>query len=126
MRTFNVTVNGVPYEVSVDEVNGATQPVVAAPVQQVTSAPKASAPVAKKEAPAQLAEGEKISAPMPGTILNVKVSVGDKVKKGDVLLVLEAMKMENEISAPIDGEVVQVSVLKGASVNSGDPMIVIA
>lgn len=72
-----------------------------------------------------MASGEKVTAPMPGTILDVKVSQGASVKKGDVLLVLEAMKMENEIMAPCDGTIKQVTVAKGASVNSGDPLVVI-
>ncbi|MDO4349584.1 MAG: biotin/lipoyl-containing protein, partial [Eubacteriales bacterium] len=72
-----------------------------------------------------VAGGEKVTAPMPGTVLDVKVSQGASVKKGDILLILEAMKMENEIMAPCDGTVKQVVVNKGASVNSGDALIVI-
>ena len=112
MRQFNITVNGVQYSVAVEEVGAASAP-VAAPV---------AAPAA---APAPVAGGEKINAPMPGNILDVKVATGASVKKGDVLVILEAMKMENEIMAPCDGTVKQVLVNKGATVNSGDPLVVI-
>ena len=128
MRQFNITVNGVAYSVAVEEVNGAVAPVaapVAAPAP-VAAAPVAAAPAAAP-APAAtpVAGGEKVTAPMPGTILDVKVSQGASVKKGDVLLILEAMKMENEIMAPCDGTVKQIVANKGASVNSGDALIVI-
>ena len=123
MRQFNITVNGIGYQVSVEEVaaNAAAPVVTAAPV----AAPVA--PVAAPAAPAAapVAGGEKISAPMPGTILDVKVQNGASVKKGDVLLVLEAMKMENEIMSPCDGTVKQIAVAKGASVNSGDLLVVV-
>ena len=125
MRKFNITVNGVAYEVEVEEVAAgeASAPVAAAP----KAAPKAAAPAAKPAAPkaAPVANGTKVNAPMPGTILDVKVAQGQAVKKGDVLLILEAMKMENEILAPQDGTVAQVTVSKGASVNSGDALVVL-
>ena len=125
MRKFNITVNGVAYEVEVEEVAAgeASVPVAAAP----KAAPKAAAPAAKPAAPkaAPVANGTKVNAPMPGTILDVKVAQGQAVKKGDILLILEAMKMENEILAPQDGTVAQVAVSKGASVNSGDPLVVL-
>ena len=126
MRKFNITVNGVAYEVEVEEVAAgeASAPVAAAP----KAAPKAAAPAAKPAAApkaAPVANGTKVNAPMPGTILDVKVAQGQAVKKGDVLLILEAMKMENEILAPQDGTVAQVTVSKGASVNSGDALVVL-
>jgi len=126
MRKFNITVNGVAYEVEVEEVAAgeASAPVAAAP----KAAPKAAAPAAKPAAApkaAPVANGTKVNAPMPGTILDVKVAQGQAVKKGDILLILEAMKMENEILAPQDGTVAQVAVSKGASVNSGDPLVVL-
>ena len=126
MRKFNITVNGVAYEVEVEEVAAgeASAPVAAAP----KAAPKAAAPAAKPAAApkaAPVANGTKVNAPMPGTILDVKVPQGQAVKKGDVLLILEAMKMENEILAPQDGTVAQVAVSKGASVNSGDALVVL-
>ena len=92
---------------------------VAAPKAAVPSAPAPAAPAAS--APA--ADAEVISAPMPGTILNIKVKAGDDVKKGDVLLVLEAMKMENEIMAPRDAKVAGVHVNKGDSVESGKALV---
>ena len=131
MRKFNITVNGVSYEVEVEEVGAgfaapvapvAPAPVAAAPV---AAAPKAAAPAAAPKAAAPVANGLKVVSPMPGTILDVKVSVGASVKKGDILMILEAMKMENEIVAPEDGTVAQVNVQKGASVNSGDVLCVL-
>ncbi len=123
MRKFNITVNGTAYEVEVEEVGAGT---VSAPVQTaapVQAAPKAAAPVAKKAAAVQ--GGVQVKAPMPGTILSTKAVSGAQVKKGDVLVVLEAMKMENEIVAPQDGTVAQVVVQKGATVNSGDVLVVL-
>ncbi len=111
MKRYNITVNGVTYDVAVEENNSG------APV--APAAPAAAAP-----APAPAAAGSvKINAPMPGTILDVKVSAGDAVKSGDVLAILEAMKMENEIMAPSDGTVAGVHVKKGDSVNSGDLLV---
>lgn len=123
MRTFSVKVNGVPYEVEIEEVvsggaAAAQQPAAPAPAPYVQ-------PAAAPKAAVQAKAGEQIKAPMPGTILDVKTSVGANVKKGDVLLVLEAMKMENEIVASKDGAVVQVLVGKGAAVNSGDVLVVL-
>ena len=119
MRRFNVTVNGVSYDVVVEEVaaDAAAPAPVAAPV-----APKA-APAAPKAAPAGNAGAIAVKAPMPGTIMKVNVAVGDAVKKGDVLCVLEAMKMENDISAPQDGVVASVNVQKGVSVQGEDVLV---
>ena len=123
MRTFNVTVNGQTYEVSVEEVNGAAAPVrAAAPVAAPAppkAAPKAAAPKAAAGA------GVPVKAPMPGTILDVKVKVGDTVKNGQAVCVLEAMKMENEIPATKDGKITSVLATKGASVNTGDILVTI-
>lgn len=123
MRKFNITVNGVAYEVEVEEVKDGAAPVAAAPapVKAAPAPAKAAAPAAK----APVAAGAQVKAPMPGTILDVKVQQGQSVKKGDVLMVLEAMKMENEIMCPQDGTVAQVNVSKGASVNSGDVLCVL-
>ena len=136
MRHFQVVVNGQSYQVAVEEVSAASAPVmnVAAPV--AAPAPVATAPAAPVAAPAAApapaapaapisADGEKISAPMPGTILDIKFAVGSAVKKGDVLMILEAMKMENEIMSPVDGTVQQVITSKGSSVNSGDPLMIV-
>ena len=138
MRKFAITVNGNTYEVEVEEIGGA--PVyaaapVAAPAAPVAApapvaaapaaAPKAAAPAAapKAAAPAGAAGANKVNAPMPGTILDVKVSVGQSVKNGDVLCILEAMKMENEIAAPCDGVIASINVTKGATVNTGDVLV---
>ncbi len=124
---YKVTISGRTYEVEVkngqaillDEYE-ATAPVAAAPA----AAPAAAAP-APAAAPVVVGAGEKVNAPMPGTILKVNVSQGQAVKEGEVLCVLEAMKMENEILAPKAGSVSQVVVSKGSSVNTGDTLIVI-
>ena len=116
MRTFKITVNGKAYEVEVEEVGGMTAAPAPAPVAAPAPAP-APAPVA---APAG---STAVKSPMPGTILDIKVAAGQKVSKGDVLVILEAMKMENEIMAPSDGTVVAISTSKGASVNSGDVLV---
>ena len=118
MRKFNITVNGVSYEVEVEEVAAGSASAPAAPVAAAPAAP-AAAPKAAAVA------GTKINAPMPGTVLDVKVAAGKTVKKGDILLILEAMKMENEILAPADATVAQVLVSKGASVSSGDVLCVL-
>lgn len=128
MRKFNISVNGKSYEVEVEEVGGASTSYVA-PAPKAAPASPAAAPKAapKKAAPsAPVAGAENITAPMPGTIVSVKVNVGDTVKSGDVVCVLEAMKMENEIMAPKDGKVVGVSASQGDSVNSGDVLVSIA
>ena len=129
MRKFAITVNGVSYEVEVEEIGGApvfaAAPVVAPAAAPAPVAAPAAAPAAapKAAAPAAPAGATTITAPMPGTINAVKVSAGQAVKKGDILVVLEAMKMENEIMAPADGTVASVNVAKGASVNTGDVLV---
>ena len=137
MRKFNITVNGKQYEVDVEEVGGAAQVArPAAPVAAPVSAAPAAAPAAAAPAPAPKAAapaptanmpegGVRITAPMPGTIIDIKVQVGDVVKTGDVLLILEAMKMENEIMAPSAGRIAAIGTTKGASVNSSELLVVI-
>lgn len=132
MKQYTITVNGVAYDVTVEEIGGTpTIPVAApapaaAPVAAPVAAPApAAAPAATPAAPkASGAQGAvKVSAPMPGTILKVNVTVGQTVKSGDSLCVLEAMKMENDIPAPQDGTVASIEISKGSSVQSGDVLI---
>lgn len=124
MRIYKVKVNGKTYEVKILGISE-TEPMK---VEKVKAAP-AAAPVAKPaEAPkeaAPVAEGTVVNSPMQGTILDVKVKVGDNVKSGDNLAILEAMKLENEIKAPKDGKVIEVRVSKGQTVNANDPLIVL-
>ena len=109
MKKYRVNVNGTVYEVELEEITGSAP--AAAP-----AAPTAPAAAAARTA---AAGGERICAPMPGNILSVNVAAGDAVKKGQVLMILEAMKMENEIMAPCDGTVTSVAAVKGSSVESG-------
>ena len=108
MKKYRVIVNGVPYEAELEELTGT------APAPAAAAAP---APVP--------AGGEQVNAPMPGTILSVNVAVGDSVKRGQVLMILEAMKMENEIMCPRDGRVTAIQAAKGAAVESGTPLFTI-
>ena len=117
MKNLKITVNGVAYDVQVEEVGGSASAPVAAPAAPVATAPKA-APAA---APTS---GEPLNCPMPGTIISVNVSVGQQVKLGEVV-VLEAMKMENEIKAPKDGTITSVNVNKGDAVESGTLLVTI-
>lgn len=126
---YEVTINNKTYEVEVEKGQAAVLTTKAAVPVAVPQAVPAAVPVAApvpQAAPAAAvaADGEAVKAPMPGTILDVKVSAGTKVKKGDILFILEAMKMENEISAPADGVVVQIQTAKGSSVNTGDILAV--
>ena len=119
MKRYNITVNGTAYDVTVEETDGSAAP-VAAPA--AAPAPKKAAAPA---APAGAQGGVKINAPMPGTIVDVKLAVGAKVTNGTVIAVLEAMKMENEIMAPKAGKVTSVNVQKGATVESGTLLCVV-
>lgn len=128
---YIVTINDKDYEVEVEKGQATVTGVKAAAVPAVmpVQAPAAAqtAPAAEKPAvPAAAAgQGDAVKAPMPGTILDIKVSAGSKVKKGSVLLILEAMKMENEIVAPRDGSVSYINGAKGSSINTGDLLAVI-
>ena len=119
MKSYTITVNGNVYDVTVEE-NGAVSAPAAAPRRAAAPAP-AAAP--KAAAPAGVAGSVKVNAPMPGKILKVNVNAGTAVKKGDVLLVLEAMKMENEICAPQDGTVATVECSVGDSVETGKVLV---
>ena len=115
MKKYRVTVNGTAYEIELEELTGA------APAPAAATAAPAPAP-APAAAPAG---GEQVTSPMPGTILSINVAAGDTVKRGQVLMVLEAMKMENEIMCPCDGKIASVNTSKGASVESGTMLCVI-
>ena len=115
MKNYRITVNGTAYDVAVEELGaGAAPAAVAAPAPVAAAAPAPAAPAA--------AGSIEVAAPMPGKILNVKAGVGTAVKKGDVILILEAMKMENEIVAPQDGTVASINVNKGDSVEAGQTL----
>lgn len=119
MKKYSIKVNGVAYEVEVEDMGGASTPAPTAPAAApAQKAAPAQAPAPAPQAP-QAAGGKKVVAPMPGTLVSIKVNVGDKVTKDTVVAVLEAMKMENEIFAGVDGTVASVNT-QGASVNTGD------
>ena len=125
---YKVTLNKRVYEVEVEE--GSAMLVdeyeLAAPAAPAAPAPVAAAPAAAAPAAAGLAAGTVVEAPMPGNVLKINVAQGQTVKEGDVLLVLEAMKMENEITATKSGTVAQIVTAKGAVVETGSPLVVIA
>ena len=124
MKKYNITVIGTTYEVLVEEAGAVSAPVAPAAAPAPTAAPAPAPTAAPKPAAAAGTVGAvQVTAPMPGTILKVEVSVGQAVKKGDTLCILEAMKMENAIPAPEDGTVSSVNVTKGASVNAGDLLV---
>lgn len=130
MKRYRITVNGQSYDVAVEEVAGGTASHVPSPVASVPAPSPAAAPAAAPAAPAApsvvsagVPGAASVRAPMPGTVLSFKVSAGQQVKRGDVLLLLEAMKMENEIVAPSDGTVAALRVGAGAAVNTGDALV---
>ncbi len=135
MRKFNITVNGQPYNVTVEELGAdavltpapvAVPAPAPAPVAPAAPAPAAAAAPAPAPTPAPVPTGgTRVNAPMPGNILDVKVQVGATVKTGDKLVVLEAMKMENDITSPSNGTITAVGVNKGDMVSTGDMLVVI-
>ena len=137
MKNYKITVNGNTYEVGVEEVGGAAEVKsiqVAAPAPKPAPAPApkpAPAPAPKPAAPAPKAaapkgDAEDVLAPLPGTVISINVSEGDAVKAGQVLLIFEAMKMENELVAPRDGTVAKIHVAKGDAMENGKPVVTIA
>lgn len=118
MKNYRITVNGTSYDVTVEELAAGVTPAPAAAPAPSAPAPAPAAPAAKSVG----AGSVKVAAPMPGKILDIKTKVGDAVKKGQVLLILEAMKMENEVVAPEDGTVASVDTTVGAMVEAGDTL----
>ena len=127
---YKVTLNGRTYEVEVDAgkamLTDEYEAYAPAPAAPPAAAPAAAPAAPAAAAPSVTAAGEPVNSPMPGTILRVEVAQGAAVKEGQLLVVLEAMKMENEILAPKDGTVAQVVVQKGSHVETGSPLIVLA
>ena len=133
---YKVTLNNRVYEVEVEEGSAMlvdeyalAAPAAPAPAAPVPAAPvpaPAAAPAPAPAAAAPLAAGEAVKSPMPGNILKINVAQGQSVKEGDTLIVLEAMKMENDVVAPRDGTVAQVVVTKGAVVETGSPLVILA
>ena len=118
MKKFKIVVNGKSYEVEVEELGSSSSAPAAKPAASAADAPKPAA--------ASPAGGEIITAPLPGSVWKLKTSAGSRVSAGDVLLILEAMKMENEIQSPIDGVVTEVRVAEGVSVDTGQVLMVIS
>ena len=131
---YKVTLNNRVYEVEVEEGSAMladeyalAAPAAPAPAAPVPAAPvPAAAPAPAPAAAAPLAAGEAVKSPMPGNILKINVAQGQSVKEGDTLIVLEAMKMENDVVAPRDGTVAQIVVTKGAVVETGSPLVILA
>ena len=137
MRKFNVIVNGVSYEVEIEEIGGnstytaPSAPKVVAPPAPVVSAPPSAPPQAQTPPPVQQkpaatnAIGQKVIAPMPGKIMTINFAQGQAVKKGEPVVILEAMKMQNELLSPCDGVVQSLNVSEGNNVKSGEVIMVI-
>jgi len=127
MKQYRVTVNGQSYDVAVEELGAGTAPVrTVAPAPLAAPAPAGAPVAAPAAAPAPVAASAgslTVKSPMPGTVMSFKVAAGQSVNRGDVLLILEAMKMENEIVAPQAGKVAALRVPVSASVNTGDPLV---
>lgn len=122
MKKFQITVNGNTYEVEVEELQGG-QTAAPSSAPSVAAAPAPAKKAAPKKTASAPAGATKVTAPMPGKIVDIKVSEGQNVKEGDVVAILEAMKMENEVIAPASGSIASINVAKGASVDSGDVIV---
>jgi glutaconyl-CoA/methylmalonyl-CoA decarboxylase subunit gamma len=122
MKSYKISVNGQSYDVTVEEVGAPTIPQAA---QARSPAAQPAAPASPPAMAAPSGGGGTVKAPMPGTLLSYKVALGQKVRRGEVLLILEAMKMENEIAAPVDGTVASLGAAEGASVSTGDVLVVL-
>lgn len=118
MKRYNITVNGKAYDVAVEEIGEDAPAMAATPAPAVAAAPAPAAP-------APVADGTKVTAPMPGTILDIKVAVGDTVAAGQAICVLEAMKMENDVNAPVAGKVLSINATKGSQIDTGAVIAVI-
>ena len=116
MKRYNITVNGKAYDVAVEEVDAGSAPAMKAAAPAPAPAPTPSASVV---------EGTKVTAPMPGTILDILVSVGDTVEQGQAIMVLEAMKMENDVNAPCAGKILSINTTKSSAVETGAVLAVI-
>ena len=126
LRKFKIAIDGKEYLVEMEEIGGVQQP-VQAPVAAAPAAPVAApAAPAEQAAPVSAASGDAMTSPMPGTILRVLVNIGDEVKENQPLMILEAMKMENEVVANHAGKVAGIHVNQGQVVNAGDALITIA
>ena len=131
LRKFKIAIDGKEYLVEMEEIGGVQQPVqapvaAAAPVAAPVAAPAEQAAPAPAAAPVSAASGDAMTSPMPGTILRVLVNIGDEVKENQPLMILEAMKMENEVVANHAGKVAGIHVNQGQVVNAGDALITIA
>jgi glutaconyl-CoA/methylmalonyl-CoA decarboxylase subunit gamma len=126
MKSYKISVNGKSYDVTVEELGAAPSAQAAAPAPRQAAPVLSGAPAAPAPAAAAAGAAGLVRSPMPGTLLSYKVAQGQAVKRGQVLLILEAMKMENEIVAPVDGVVAALKAAEGASVSTGDVLVELA
>jgi len=130
MKTYRVTVNQIPYDVTVEETAEQPLPPIPVPIPISQPAPIPAAPAAPEPAPVQTPQsvpvnGYRLESPLPGTVIALKIGVGDTVEKNQIACVIEAMKMENEIALPVSGKVASISVNRGQTVNTGDLLMII-
>lgn len=123
MKKYVIKLNGKVYEVEMEEVIGGEVATTAVETERPVQTQSAPVPAPQAAPSAPVSGGKSVDAPMPGTIVNVAVKVGDKVKMNQVLVVLEAMKMENEIVSPVEGTVLAINVSKGQIVNPGESLV---